>query len=166
MNTRKQSPSSPEGFQLSLRIRHPSIDPAEISQALKIEAEHCFRAGDPRPSASGLATASMYAESYWIGVLKPMGSPVDISFPGDPWSQVAQKQLTATTTSLTWALSLSTLRLFNTHAALLRRIRSEGGQVTLLVAIYSSAGSFTLASETSQVFGNLGIAVEFELAEP
>ena len=45
---RASQPSYP--FQLSLRIRHPSIDPASISRELQIEPEHSFRAGDPRES--------------------------------------------------------------------------------------------------------------------
>ena len=44
-------------FQLSLRIRHPSMDPADISKELGIEPEHAFRAGQPRHSKSGLVPA-------------------------------------------------------------------------------------------------------------
>ena len=35
-------------FQLSLRIKHPSMDPANISKELGIEPEHSFRAGQSR----------------------------------------------------------------------------------------------------------------------
>ncbi len=165
METRRLSKPRSEGFQLSLRIRHPSMDPADISRALKLNAEHSFRAGDRRRSSRGIETVSTYGDSYWLGVLKPMGALVDIAFPGDRWSQVAQRQLHETTRSLTWSLCLSTSRFMHAHAELFRRIRSEGGQVSLLVTIYNGEGSsFTLAPEASQLFGELGIAVEFELA--
>jgi hypothetical protein len=34
-----------------VRIRHPSIDPADLSREFKIEPEHSFRAGDARRAA-------------------------------------------------------------------------------------------------------------------
>jgi len=43
----KLATRQPLPFQLSLRIRHPSIDPEEISKGLGIEPEHTFRAGQP-----------------------------------------------------------------------------------------------------------------------
>ncbi len=59
-----RSPSIP--FQISLRIRHPSIDPRRISRELKVEPEHTFRAGEPRESSSGIALTAVHAESYWL----------------------------------------------------------------------------------------------------
>ncbi len=67
MEVRKVRETEPEPFQLSLRIRHPSLDPEELSRELNIEAAHCFRAGDPRASRSGIA--SVHPESYWLGAL-------------------------------------------------------------------------------------------------
>lgn len=71
MEARKLSNPRASPFQRSLRVRHPSLDPAEISRQLRMKAEHCFRAGDPRLSRSGLAPASVHAESYWLGALNP-----------------------------------------------------------------------------------------------
>jgi len=158
-----QSPNfATEPFQLSVRIRHPSIDPADISRAFSLEPEHSFRAGSPR-SSSSLATSPVYPESYWLGVLKPARQLTDVSFPGDARSEMAQRQLTALTRSLTWALSLSTVRFFTTHAEFVRRLCSEGGVVTLLAAIYPNAvTSFSLAPAASLLLGELGIGLEFE----
>jgi hypothetical protein len=65
--------------------------------------------------------------------------------------------------SLGWALSVCALRFFNVHGPLLRRIRTEGGQVSMLVTISTTdVGSFSLAPEVSRVFSELGIALEFE----
>jgi hypothetical protein len=178
MEARSLQETSAEHFQLSLRIRHPSMDPAELSQAFKIQPEHCFRAGDRRESSMGRASAPVHAESYWLGILKPSAHLPDLSFFVDHRSQmtekaveavrrseIARKQLAAMASSLSWALSLSTTRFLSTHATLLRRVRTEGGQVTLLVSIYSpEVGSFTLAPEASQLLGELGIGIEFELA--
>ena len=72
MEARDISPSSPEPFQISLRVRHPTIDPVLISRELKVEPEHCFRAGEPRESSSGIAAAAVHGESYWLGSLQTL----------------------------------------------------------------------------------------------
>jgi hypothetical protein len=140
------------------------MDPADISRAFHIEAAHSFRAGEPRLSGRVSATASVHTESYWLGVLK--FGPADLSFLAEQHSQIAQRQLAAVSNTLSWALSLSAGRFLKAHADLLRRVRSEGGDVTLLVTICGGeVGSFTLAPEVSLMLGELGIAVEFELAD-
>jgi hypothetical protein len=167
MKARELPKSNPQPFQLSLRIRYPSMDPTDLSRELKIEAEHSYRAGDPRPTRSGIAPASVHAESYWLGALDPAKWPPDISFPEHPRLQFAAEHLRATATnSLSWALSLSTTRFFHLHAALLRRIGSEGGQISLLVTLSASeVDGFTLLPEVSRAFGDLGVTVEFELTD-
>jgi hypothetical protein len=155
----------PQPFQLYLRIRHPSVDPAALSRDFKIEPEHAYRAGEPRPTRSGITPRSVHAESYWLGTLDPLKWPPDISFPEHPQLQAAAEHLQATATnSLGWALSLSTTTFFHLHAALLRRITSEGGQISLLVTLSASeVGSFSLSPEVSRAFGDFGVTVEFEL---
>lgn len=166
MEARKLSMSGPQPFQLSLRIRHPSIDPGELSREFKIEPEHSFRAGERRSSRSSIAPPSVHPESYWLGTLESAEWPLDISFPGNLRSQIAQEHLAAATQGLGMALSLSAIRFFDAHAETLRRIRSEGGQVSLLVAISTGeVTNFNLAPETSRVLGDLGITVEFELSD-
>lgn len=140
------------------------MDPDEISRELDMEAEHSFRAGERRRSRSGVSD-SVYAESYWLGVLKPAQRVVDFSFPGNPKWSVAQQPLEEATGSLGWALSISAAIFFKRHAQSLQRIRAEGGQVSLLVTISGGeVNSFTLAPQASRLFGELGITVEFELA--
>lgn len=152
-----------EPFQLSLRIRHPSLDPADLSRELGMEPQHCFRAGDPRPSRTNLAPPTTYAESYWLGALDPGEWPTPLAFPEDPRLEMARERLgVVATSSLGWALSLST-RFFGAHAEMLRQIRAEGGQVTLLATVPTGAvAGFNVAPEVSRVFGDLGIAIEFE----
>ncbi len=59
-------------YQLSLHVRHPSVDPAEISRELALEATESFRAGEPRESRSGIAATAVHPETYWAAVLDPM----------------------------------------------------------------------------------------------
>ena len=118
MEAKELSKSDPQPFQLSLRIRHPSMDLADLSREFKIEAEHSYRAGDPRPLRGGIASGSVHSESYWLGALDPVKWPPDISFPGHPRLQIAAEHLRATATnSFGWAFSLSTTRFFRKHAA-------------------------------------------------
>ena len=68
--------------------------------------------------------------------------------------------------SFGWALSLCATWVFHSHAEFLRRIRSDGGQISLLVALSTGeVGSFSLSPDASRAFGELGITVEFEFVD-
>jgi hypothetical protein len=56
-------------FMMSLRIRHPDIDPVEITEALGIEPQHTWRAGEARRDSSGSECGGAHRESYWMGRL-------------------------------------------------------------------------------------------------
>ena len=71
MRAQKLSRLSAPSFRLSLHIRHPSMDPADISRELLCDADESFKAGEPRKSRSGLPVASVYAETYWAATLEP-----------------------------------------------------------------------------------------------
>jgi hypothetical protein len=164
MEAEKLSRSELPAFELSLRIRHPSVDPADLSRQLGIEATHSFRAGEPRQSHSGRTTASVYGESYWLGTLDST-SWLAAQLSGFASMELTEKTHDKTVTrSLGWALSLTARRLLRTNAALLESIRNEGGQVSLLVALSPDAvDSFSLTPEVSRMFSDLGITIEFEM---
>jgi hypothetical protein len=155
-------------FQLSLRIKHPSLDPADISKALGIEPEHSFRAGQARQSKSGLP-AAVHTESYWLASLNPttwFGNPAF----GEPLAQpltlaIAQKHIDAVIArNLTGALGLCAARFSGVHAALLHTIHSDGGEISLLVTISPAAVStFSVPPQISRMFAKLGITLEFEI---
>jgi hypothetical protein len=153
--------SEPQPFDLSLRIRHPSIDPDEISDELKVEAEYSFRAGDPRPSGSGIS--SVHGESYWVG---PVGTDDTVEVPLREFRLAQQRLAAATLRSLGWALFLRVTHFLNAHAALFRRIKSEGGQASLLVSILpGQVESFSIGPEVSRILADLGITIEFDLTD-
>ena len=166
MEAEKLSPAESEAFRLALRVRHPSMDPTELSRAFRIEPEYAYRAGSKRPSRSNLTAPSVHSDSYWLGELAPTAQLLHLSFAGV--QQVAQRQQTAPrsnlTCNLTWALALTCARVLKTQADLLRRIRAEGGDVTLLVTICSDElASFSLLPEATRLFGELGVSIEFEI---
>ena len=166
MEAKKLSESELPAFELSLRIRHPSVDPADLSRQIGIEATHSFRAGEPRQSHSGRTTGSVYGESYWLGTLDTT-SWLAAQLSGFASMELAQKAKAhdkSVTQSLGWALSLTARRLLRTNAALLESIRNEGGQVSLLVALSPDAvDGFSLTPEVSRMFSDLGITIEFEM---
>jgi len=162
MEARKLSNQS-RPFQLSLRIRHPSIDPALLSRELAIDPEHSFRAGERRHSSSGHAPSTVHAQTYWLGIMNP-AMWLDISYPGPPKLAIAQRHLHAALEQrLGWALSSTAMLLRTKHASLLRRISAEGGHVTVIVALSAVAvGSLSLTPEVTGAFSDLGITIELE----
>lgn len=152
-------------FQLSLRIKHPSMDPADISKELGIKPEHSFRAGQPRQSKSGLLPASVYAESYWLARLNPaswIGSP---PFAEQLNLAIIQEHIDAAIArNLTGALSMCAGHFNKAHAAWLQAVCSAGGEIGLLVTLSPAAGNtFSLPPQLSRMFGDLGITLEFEI---
>jgi hypothetical protein len=157
----------PPPFQLSLRIKHPSIDPADISKQLGIEPEHTFRAGQPRHSKSGLAAASVHTESYWLAPLNLASWFGNPSFAEPLRLAITQEHIDAAISrNLTGALGLCAVRFNKAHAALLRTIRSDGGEISLVVTLSPTAMiSFSLPPQISRMFGEMGITLEFEITD-
>jgi len=56
-------------FTMSLRIRHPHAEPAEITRKLGLEPQHVWRVGEERRDAEGAALGGTYHESLWICAL-------------------------------------------------------------------------------------------------
>jgi hypothetical protein len=143
MQAKKVSKPQPLPYELRLRIRHPSMDPAEISRDLKLEAKHSFRAGAPRVPRRDVMSASVHGESYWLGTVDPASWPPDIWAAGFAHPELTEKLRQA-------AVSLGC---------------ADGGQASLLVSLSSLAvDSFSLTPATSRIFGDLGITIEFETA--
>ena len=52
-------------FSISLRIEHPSMDPARITKGLSVEPIRAWQAGMARTTPKGAPLAGTYRESYW-----------------------------------------------------------------------------------------------------
>ena len=157
---RAPQPSYP--FQLSLRVRHPSIDPAAISRELQIEPEHSFRAGEPRDPSRSLAVAPVHVDSYWLATLD-----LEKLLVGTPETALVHEITRHTqtiATSLEPALTILTASVLRRHAEFFRRIQSEGGEVRLIVAISArKTRGFTLTPHLSRALSELRIPIDFEL---
>jgi hypothetical protein len=164
MEARDISQERSPPFQISLRVRHPSIDPGTISRELRLEPEYSFKAGEPRESGSGIAATALHAESYWLGSLGSVTSATSMSGFSGTRANLARERLQASTLeSLTLALDALVVGFMRTHAEFIRRMQSEEGQVSLLVELSTRAlNGFTLSPQFSRTFSELGVAVEFD----
>ena len=164
MEARDISRARNQPFQISLRVRHPSLDPAVISRELHVEPEYSFKAGEPRESGSGMAATALHAESYWLGSLGSVTSAMSMSgFTGTRANAARERMQAANVESLTLALDALVVGFIRMHSEFIRRIQNEEGQVSLLVELSTrSLSGFTLSPQFSRTFSELGIAVEFD----
>ena len=184
-------------FQLSLHVRHPSVDPEEISRELGLEATESFRAGEPRRSRSGVAATAVHGETYWVAVLDPMvwsapatvarrarqagggtrtkaGAAVTEQFQGALLPQEAkvlrarlglEEGETLTPGSLGWGIVLVCHCLTVRYRGFLRRLREQGGSLTLLAAVQPEAlVELCITPEMGRQLHELGLTVKIEVA--
>jgi hypothetical protein len=171
MEARQLPDESVPQAQVSLRIRHPTIDPNEISAALGVRPEHCFKSGDPAQGRRGL-----HAQTYWLADIAP-GSwlePVDPSFLETIAARYPERSATAsaegfrkmTQSARTRSVEIMLfygLQRLNARHAFLERIQSDGGDVSLLLSVEpGSAADFTLPVAVSRLLVKLGITLEFK----
>jgi hypothetical protein len=54
-------------YAVALRIRHPFIDPGELTEKLGFAPQHSWQAGQRKPEAAGEPGDGTYRETYWLG---------------------------------------------------------------------------------------------------
>lgn len=174
MEARDISRSLVAPFEISLRIRHPSIDPRRISRELKVQPEHCFKAGEPRESISGIAATSVHAESYWLGSLTGLTSTTSLmsglNVPPSVSSMANERRAkvmrTAAQMSVGVALDTSILAFLRPHADFIRQLQSEEGQICLLIELSTqSLSGFALSHHCTRVLSDLGVSLEFDFVD-
>jgi hypothetical protein len=144
-NPSKIAPGSAYTYAVTLRARHPSVDPAVLTETLKLDPAHSWKAGDPRLSQTGTPLGGQHRDSYWSAPL-----------PG----QLAG----GTSVSLELFLSAQLLQLAR-HREFLSALQADGGEISLLVEIAPVANSvLTLSSAMSRRLADLNIELEFQFA--
>jgi len=132
-------------YMMSLSIRHPRIDPAEITLALRIEPQHTWRAGDLRRDSAGTELVGTHRESYWMGRL--MTKP-----------ELARDRVGIESEILR---TLGTLR---RSFDLLERLKEEGGSAELHISLYAREEfRLELLPESLSLLGRLGLAIALEV---
>jgi hypothetical protein len=172
---RAVEPSPP--IQLSLRIRHPVMDPAEISSVFRLPPAHYFKAGDYRSAVKG-RPAGQHPQSYWLAPLPTdsLASLIEPTFLAEIAATMADRRSALSAEHLGSAarnaLSQSAegllfyfLYRLRPHQSFLQRIQSEGGDVTLLMHVDRElAPDFTLPVSLARLLVQLGISIEFVFA--
>jgi len=132
-------------FIMSLRIRHPHIDPAEITEALRVDPQHTWRAGDMRCAPAGDEIGGTHRESYCMG--RVMAKP-----------ELARDQVGVESKILR---ALGTLpRSFD----LLRRLQEEGGSAERHVGLYAREEfRLELLPGSLSLLGRLGLALALDV---
>ena len=130
-------------YAVSLRVRHPELDPAILTDTLKLAPAHSWKAGAPRQSQSGTAAGGQYRDSYWSAPL--------------PGQMVGGASL-----ALEIFMAQQLLHL-GRHRDFFGELQAQGGEVSLLVEIGPIANTvLTLSSTVARRLADLNIEVEFQ----
>jgi hypothetical protein len=104
----------PYRYDISLRVRHPSMDPAEISTALALEPSRMWRAGEQRMTPKDTPLEGTWRDTYWYADVFKDECP-----------------------DRTLAAALSELvERFSSKKSAFAKIRDDGGQVEFYVGWY------------------------------
>jgi len=119
----------PNDFSIALRIRHPSIDPKEVTRRVGIDPQHAWRAGEPRHVDGDHAGSALHRETYWVGLLPP---PV---LGPSPWGHGVDESLRRAA-ALPQASLYFTLLNMKRSAAFWREFADQGGTIECLLQVH------------------------------
>lgn len=122
---------SPDDYSIALRIRHPSIDPKDVTRRLGIEPQHAWRAGEPRQVDGDDAGSALHRETYWVGLLPPprLGP--------SPWSQGVEDKLLQAAALPQGSLYFTLLKM-KRSAHFWREFADQGGTVECLLQVHKA----------------------------
>lgn len=165
MRARLQSKRDPQDSRLFLRIKHPTMDPREITHALAIEPTQTITAG----LAVSAGVRRMHSESYWIAQL-PSASMRELTenyragIQNFSLSGLKKEELLALGSATEWDVRII-LRLkefeIEPRRAFLQKIIREGGSVALLVDRGEERSPFVIKRALARL-AQLGIDLEVD----
>ena len=132
-------------FTVSLRIRHPTIDPAKITATLALQPQHIWQAGQPRCDPAGTELGGTHHDSYWMARL--MDEP----------------QLSSNGLSVEGVI-LKTLTHLRRAQSFFEQLNAEGGVAELLVSLYAREDfRLELASDSLTLLGRMHLAIAMDI---
>jgi len=166
MKSRPQPKQDLDTPQLFLRIRHPAMDPAEITRTLTMEPIETIAAGAVTESG----VRRLHSESYWIAQL-PTSSLHELAERYraggrtlQPTSPVNKEELLALVGASEWdariLLQLKELEADANHE-FIQRIIGDGGSVALLVSRGDQRAPFVIKRALAKL-AQLGIELEVD----
>jgi hypothetical protein len=132
-------------YRVSLRIRHPSIDPAELTTQLGLAPLHSWRAGDERPAQAAEPAAGSYRETYWLANLPRVVSDLIPELP------------------LEGALMFA-LAMIQRSAPFWDEMLANGGTARFIVEVYGGEDfTLDLSRTTLAKMSRLGVAISVDI---
>jgi Domain of unknown function (DUF4279) len=132
-------------FTMSLRIRHPSVEPAQITRSLGVEPEHTWRVGEPRRDAAGRPLGGVHRESYWMGRL------------------MAAPELGSSHVGLE-SVMMRTLAQLRRSFDFLEELKADGAVAELHVSIFARQDfRLEFLPETLALLGRLGLTIALDI---
>lgn len=146
---------------VSLRIRHPSCDPHEITSELGLTPDHSWARGEPRISEGGMPLGGVRHDSYWTATLPGVSVAQWQTARSHAIASASSNDLPGAMAQL--QMQLQIMAQIRRNRAFLERLIGEGGETTFVVEIAAAAGqSFRLDPALMKQLGALGVRLEFE----
>jgi len=131
-------------FSISLRMWHPTLDPAEITEAMGIQPRHSGKAGERRLTPKGVILNGLNRSTFWIGPSFRGRWPSRI---GDGIHEV--------------------LSILVAHRAFLHSFRSEGGRIELFTGwFFENQSGDVLSHQCMALAGDLQVDLSFDVYPP
>jgi hypothetical protein len=155
-SARQRLPAEPT--RIHLRVKHPQLDPSEITRTLSIAPEHTLEA------KRGAAASA--AESYWIAPLafssfEAPGLEMDDSANDEPASRFKLSTMQVMGDEAVVGLAVRRLQ---PHQKFFQRVTDEGGTATLLLNV-NKTGAMTIPPALSRKLADLGLALELDWSD-
>ncbi len=130
---------------MSLGVRHPDMDPAQITRALGLQPGHVWRKGEERLDETGAVLGGTHRASYWFCEIAPRPK-----FSGERVG--VESELSRV------------LHQLRKSIAFLQDLHFGGGATELCVTIFAH-GDFRieLLPEETALLGRLGVAMTIEI---
>lgn len=132
-------------FTVSLRIRHPNIEPSRITETLGIAPQHSWKSGDQRRTPAGEDCTGKYRESYWT--VRLMDEP----------------QVSSTGISVESVL-LQILTQLNRSRPFLEQLSADGGAAELSISLFARENfRLELSADSLTQLSRLRLAVTLDV---
>lgn len=131
-------------FHISLRVRHPAMDPEQISEALAIKPKRFWKAGEPRQTPKGMPLAGSNQDTYWMAEIAAGCWPLTVN-----------------------EAIYDALKKLVRHRSFLHQIRKEDGAVELFVGwLFENQSGDVLTHQCLALAGDLQIDLSFDVYPP
>ena len=131
-------------FSISLRVRHPNVDPMNITEHLGIQPTHFGKAGEGRRTPRGSILSGVNRESYWTARVSSGRWPLEIS-----------------------SAICDVLNGLLPHRSYLHTIRNGGGNIELFIGwFFENQSGDVLNYKCLALAGDLKIDLSFDIYPP